>query len=127
MLGVGVATVVRLQRNIRDQATGKPITKGTWGGRRRQNLTPQEEVEFLQTWIEKAEQGGILVVQPIHADLEERLGRSIAASTVYRMLALHGWRKVEPGTYHPKRDVVAHEEFKKSSQRYWQKMPSKIS
>ena len=127
MLGVGVATVVRLQRNIRDQATGKPITKGTWGGRRRQNLTPQEEVEFLQTWIEKAEQGGILVVQPIHADLEERLGRSIAASTVYRMLARHGWRKVEPGTYHPKRDVVAQEEFKKSSQRYWQKMPSKIS
>jgi len=127
VLGVGVATVVRLQRNIRDQATGKPITKGTWGGRRRQNLTPQEEVEFLQTWIEKAEQGGILVVPPIHADLEERLGRSIAASTVYRMLARHGWRKVEPGTCHPKRDVVAQEEFKKNSQRYWQKLPSKIS
>ncbi len=127
VLGVGVATVVRMQRKIRDQVAGKPITKGTWGGRRRQNLTSQEEVEFLQTWIEKAEHGGILVVPPIHAALEERLGRSIAASTVYRMLARHGWRKVEPDTCHPKRDVEAQEEFKKNSRRYWQKLPSKIS
>jgi len=95
---LGVATVVRMQRKISDQVTGKPITKGTWGGRRRQTLTPQEEIEFLQTWIEKAEHGGILVVPPIHADLEESLGKSIAASKVYRMLARHGWRKVKPDT-----------------------------
>ena len=127
VLGVGIATVVRMQRKIRDQVAGKTITKGTWGGRRRQHLTPQDETEFLQAWIEKAEQGGILVVPPIHAALEKRLGRSIAASTVYRMLARHGWRKVEPDTCHPKQDVVAQEEFKKNSQRYWQKLPSKIS
>lgn len=127
VLGVGVATVVRMQRKIRDQVAGKPFPKGTWGGRRRQNLTPQEEAEFLQSWIEKAEQGGILVVPPIHAALEKRLGRSIAGSTVYRMLARHGWRKVEPDTCHPKRDIAAQEEFKKNSQRYWQKLPNKIS
>ena len=113
--------VVRMQRKIRDQVAGRPITKGTWGGRRRQNLTPQEEAEFLQSWIDKAAQGGVLVVPPIHAAFEKHLGRSIAASTVYRMLARHGWRKVEPDTCHPKRDVVAQEEFKKNSQKYWQK------
>ena len=127
MLGVGVATVVRMQRKIRDQVAGKLMSKGTFGGRRRQNLTPQEEVEFLQTWIEKAEQGGILLVPPIHAALEKRLGRSIAASTIYRMLARHGWRKVEPDKCHTKRDAVSQEEFKKSPQRYWQKLPNKIS
>ena len=32
VLGVGVATVVRLQKIIRDQVVGKPPKKGAWGG-----------------------------------------------------------------------------------------------
>jgi len=48
VLGVGIATVVRMQRRIRDQVEGKPVIKESWGGgRRRQNLTLQEEAEFL--------------------------------------------------------------------------------
>ena len=30
------------------------------------------------------------------------------------MLARHGWRKVEPDTCHPKRDIEAQEELKKN-------------
>lgn len=44
---------------------------------------------------------------PIHAAYEERIGCQVAASTVYRMLARHGWRKVAPDTGHPKRDAQA--------------------
>lgn len=126
-LGIGVATVVRIHQNISNQAAGKATPKGSWGGRRRQTLSLHEETQFLAEWIEKAEQGGVLVVPPIHAALEQRLGRAVAASTVYRMLARHGWRKIEPDTCHPKQDIDAQEEFKKNSQRHWHKQPSKIS
>jgi len=127
VLGVGLATVVRMQKQIRDQVAGKPVVKGSWGGRRRQHLSLQEETRFLEPWIQKAEQGGVLVVPPLHAALEDRLGRSVAASTVYRMLARHGWRKIEPDTCHPKRDTQAQEEFKKNSAKRWRKLPSKTS
>lgn len=43
LLGIGVATVVRIHRNISNQAEDKVIDKGRWGGRRRQNLSLQEE------------------------------------------------------------------------------------
>jgi len=107
-----VATVVRNHRNISNQAESKVIDKGRWGGRRRQNLSIQEEAQFLAEGIEKAKEDGVLVVPPIHAALEKRLGKAIAASTVYRMLARHGWHKVEPDTCHPKCDVEAQQEFK---------------
>jgi transposase len=125
VLGVGLATVVRMQKQIRDQVAGKSVAKGSWGGRRRQHLSLQQEAEFLEPWIQKAEKGGVLVVPPIHAALEDRLGRSVAASTVYRMLARHGWRKVEPDTCHPKRNAEAQEEFKKNSPKRWRKLPNK--
>jgi transposase len=123
VLGVGVATVVRMQKRIRDQVDGKAQGKGSWGGRRREILSVEEEEAFLRPWVEKAETGGVLVVPPIHEALEKRLGRPVAASTVYRMLARHGWRKVAPDTCHPKRDEQAQEAFKKNSQKRWQKLP----
>jgi transposase len=124
VLGVGVATVVRMQREIRSEVAGNKKPKGRWGGRRRQHLTEAQEREFLEPWVEKAEKGGVLVVPPIHAALEERLGYQVDASTVYRMLARHGWRKVAPDTCHPKRDPVAQEGFKKNSPKRWQKLAS---
>lgn len=121
LLGIGVATVVRMQRQIRNQVVGKSKTKGTWGGRRRQLLTHNEEIAFLEPWVAKDETGGVLVVPPIHVALEERIGREIPASTVYRLLARHGWRKVAPDTCHPKRDAEAQGTFKKTSQKLWMK------
>ncbi len=126
LLGIGVATVVRIHQDISNQAAGNATPKGNWGGRRRQTLSLYEEAQFLAEWLEKAEQGGVLVVPPIHKALEQRLGRAVAASTVYRMLARHGWRKVEADTCHPKQNIEAQEEFKKNSQRHWYKPPSKI-
>jgi transposase len=122
LLGVGSATVVRMQREIRDQVAGKPISKGKWGGRRRQLLAVKDEEQFLEPWTKAAESGGVLVVPPIHEALERHLGRTVPASTVYRMLARHGWRKVTPDTCHPKRDEQAQENFKKNSTRSWIKL-----
>ncbi len=85
------------------------------GGRRRQNLTLQEEQELLEGFIPTASQGGVLVVDQIKAAYERRLGRSVPRSTVYRMLARHGWRKLAPRPHHPKNDPALAQAFKKNS------------
>ena len=127
VLGVGNATVVRMQKEIRNQAAGQSKPKAPWGGRRRGHLSFEQEKEFLVPWIETAERGGVLVVPPIHVAYEERISCRVAASTVYRMLARHGWRKVAPDTCHPKRDAQAQEDFKKNSKKQWRRLPSRMS
>ncbi|WP_028325340.1 winged helix-turn-helix domain-containing protein [Desulfatirhabdium butyrativorans] len=127
VLGVGKATVVRMQKEIRDRVAGKSKPKASWGGRRRGHLSFEQEKEFLDPWIVTAERGGVLVVPPIHAAYEERIGCHVAASTVYRMLARHGWRKIAPDTCHPKRDAQSQEDFKKNSKKRWRRPPSRMS
>lgn len=82
-------------------------------------MTFEEEQEFLSQWEEKAATGGILSVPPIHAALMERLDRKVPVSTTYRLLARHGWRKVQPDTKHPKSDPVAQEDYKKNCLKQW--------
>lgn len=85
------------------------------GGRRRELISIEEEKSFLDPWVAQAETGGVLVVPPIHLALEERVGHKVPKSTVYRLLARHGWRKVTPDTRHPKGDEAVRDEFKKNS------------
>jgi transposase len=123
ILGVGVATVVRNQAELRRRsAPGVAVVRPAWGGRRRQVLRIEEEKEFLAPWTAQAAQGAVLVVPPIHRALEERLGHRVAASTAYRILARHGWRKLEPEPHHPGRDPQAQEAFKKAGRRSWRKL-----
>lgn len=127
VLGVGKATVVRMQKEIRDQVVGQSKPTAPWGGRRRGHLSFEQEKEFLVPWIETTERVGVLVVPPIHAAYEERIGCHVSASTVYRMLARHGWRKIAPDTCHPKRNAQAQEGFKKNSKKQWRRLPSRMS
>jgi hypothetical protein len=47
---------------------------------------------------------------------EERvLSLTTPMSTTYRLLARHGWRKVQPDTKHPKSDPALQDEFKKTT------------
>jgi len=70
-------------------------------------MTIEEEHQFLLQWQDQAAQGGILTVPPIHAALVEKTGHAIPLSTTYRLLARHGWRKVQPDTQHPKSDPLS--------------------
>ncbi len=85
------------------------------GGRRRENMSYEEEVTFLGPFLEKAAQGGILVVGEIKEELDKRLGRRTALASTYNLLHRHGWRKLAPDTRHPKADSKAQEEWKKNS------------
>jgi transposase len=121
-LGVGTATVVRLHNEMRSSVSGAGSRRSAWGGRRHQTLSVAEEKAFLTPWEETAAHGGVLVVPPVRAALEARVGHPVAASTVYRLLSRHGWRRVEPDSAHPKRDEKAQEAFKKgASRKVWQK------
>ena len=116
ILGISQRTVFRNRDNIRNQGGA---TGNTWGGRRHCRMTIEEERKFLRSWEAIAMQGGVISVPPIHAALVERLGHSIPLSTTYRLLARHGWRKVQPDTKHPKSDPAVQEEFKKNFPKLW--------
>ena len=120
ILGVGRATVHRLQTQFRHQRQRSGPPRKTWGGRRRALLSPQDEASFLKQWADQAKSGGVLVVSPLRAALAQRLGRPVAASVVYRFLARHGWRKVAPDTRHPKADPRVQEDWKKNCRKCWQ-------
>ena len=88
--------------------------QSTRGGRRRENLTREEEAAFLAPFFEKAKVGGILVVGEIKQALDARLGRTVALASAYNLLHRHGWRKLAPDKRHPQADVAAQEEWKKN-------------
>ena len=120
MIGVGRATVARLQSDFRRRRDADNAKRPSWGGRRRTLMSEQEEQDFLRPWAEQALAGGVLVLSPIRAALAQRLGRKVATSVVYRFLARHGWRKVAPDTRHPNSDPQIQEAWGKNSRKTWQ-------
>lgn len=120
LLGVGRASVHRLQQQFRQSLQTPSPPRKTWGGRRRALLSWEAEAAFLAPWAEQARHAGVLVVSPLRAALAEKLGRKIAPSVMYRLLARHGWRKVAPDTRHPKSDPATQAEWKKNSPKRWQ-------
>jgi transposase len=85
------------------------------GGRKRENLSIEQEREFLAPFLEKASAGGILVVGEIKAALDKKLGRSVALASVYNLLHRHDWRKLAPDKHHPQSDPEAQLDWKKNS------------
>jgi transposase len=116
LLGTSRSTIFRDRSKIRKQ---DDTSSKSWGGRRRYSLSLEEESEFLASFESEANTGGILSAPLIHVSLIKRLGHVTSPSTTYRMLARHGWRKVQPDTRHPKSDQAVQEEFKKNYQRLW--------
>ena len=76
---------------------------------------------MLEEVLDKAMQGGVVIVPPLQEKFAEKLGKPVALSTIYRMLARHGWRKLAPDTEHPQGDPQAREDWKKNSPTRWQK------
>ena len=85
------------------------------GGRRNQLLSEQQEAQVLAPFIERASAGGVLKVAEVQQAYEAQVGKAVPNSTIYRVLARHGWRKVVPRPRHPKADGTARGAFKKSS------------
>ena len=114
-IGISVGWACRLRtRFVREGETNAP-SRAVCGGRRRQNMSREEEAVFLAPFFEEAKVGGVLVVGAIKRALDKRLGRPVALASAYNLLHRNGWRKLAPDKRHPKADVVAQEEWKKNS------------
>lgn len=85
------------------------------GGRHRQHLSVEQESQLLAPFAQRAQAGGMLTVSEIQQAYQAQAGKIVAASTIYRLLDRHGWRKVVPRPRHPKADVAAQCAFKKTA------------
>jgi hypothetical protein len=60
-------------------------------------------------------EGGVIVHNHIHHEPRTVPGViGFRAWTVYNLLTRHGWRKLMPRPFHPKRDIAAQNAFKKA-------------
>jgi transposase len=97
------------------QGGSKTLLSEGSGGRRHAYLSVEEEQLFVNQFIPKASDGGIVVINDIISEYEKLVGFEVAESTVYRLLFRHGWRKIAPRPKHPKADRQKQAEFKKKS------------
>jgi transposase len=116
LLGWSTATVHVLHSRWAKEGDAVFDLRGR-GGRRHQHLSPEQEQDLLAPFVERAQHGGMLTVTEIQRAYQERSGKAVAPSTIYRLLDRHGWRKVVPRPRHPKADVAAQAAFKKTSPR----------
>ena len=115
VIGVSPGWACQLRRRfMHGQIAGSPDAP-TAGGRKRQNMSLEEEREFLAPFLEQAATGGVLVVGQIKAALDKHLGREVALASAYNLLHRHGWRKLAPDKHHPQSDPQAQEAWKKNS------------
>ena len=116
-----IAEIVRLSpyrvkmihSNFRKQ--GISSVKDKRGGRYREYMTIEEEVEFLKPFEVKSQSGALAVVGEVKKAYEAKIGEKVAKTTIYRLLDKHGFRKIVPYKRHKKADVDKQEAFKKTS------------
>ncbi len=84
------------------------------GGRKRENMSVEEEKAFLKKYQAKANQGQISTPLQIWQEYQKQLGRAAGKSTLYAVLARHDWGKGMPRPRHIKQKAEAIPAFKKS-------------
>jgi transposase len=82
--------------------------------RNRANMTTEEEEAFLESFLDGARRGQMLVVREFHRALEEHLGHQVALASAYNLLHRQGWRKLAPDKRNLAADVKAQDEWKKN-------------
>ena len=113
-MGVSLSTVNRAHMAFDHGGIGalkpRPI-----GGRQRQNMPVAEEKALLARFAKAAGAGEMLNIHDLKAAYETAIGHQTSNSTIYNLLARHGWRKLMPRPYHPRRDLAAQDLFKKAA------------
>ena len=95
---------------------GLPAARGRpKGGRRHQHLTVAQEQKLLAPLQEQAQAGALVTAAQIQQRYQVQVGHAVPPSTVYRVLARHQWRRVQPRSKHPKDNPQARRAFKKTS------------
>lgn len=115
--GLSVATIRVIHSKFLRQGESWLVNRPGRGGKRRSLLSAEQAEELLGRHRDAAAKGEVIEAGAFRRDYERMVGHKVAASTVYRLLARAGWRKVAPRPSHPRKDPTVEEAFKKSSRR----------
>ena len=110
-MGVPLSTVNRAHMAY-DHGGVKALKPRPSGGRKRENMTLEEEKALLARFAKAAGAGEMLNIHDLKAAYEKAIGHETSKSTIYNLLARHGWRKLMPRPFHPRRDITAQNAFK---------------
>ena len=113
-MGVSLSTVNRAHMAY-DHGGIKALKPKPNGGRKHENMKLAQEKALLARFAERAGAGEMLNIHDLKAAYEQAIGHATSESTVYNLLNRHGWRKLMPRPYHPKRDLKAQDAFKKAA------------
>jgi transposase len=113
-MGVSLSTVNRAHMAY-DRDGIKALKPKPIGGRQRENMTLSEEEALLARFGRAAGAGEMLNIHDLKVAYEQVIGHPTSNSTVYNLLARHGWRKLMPRPFHPRRDLAAQDDFKKGA------------
>jgi transposase len=102
-MGVSLSTVNRAHMAYDDGGI-KALKPKLNGGRKHENMTLAEEKALLARFAKAAGAGEMLNIHDLKAAYEKAIGHPTSDSTVYNLLHRHGWRKLMPRPFHPKRD-----------------------
>jgi transposase len=120
---VGVTCTMRTRfAKVASGALPAPRRKQDLRNRAKAELSREREI--LDEVLADAMDGGVVVIPRVKPDIEAKLGETLSLSSLYRMLARHGWRKLAPDTRHPQGSPAAREAWKKNSPPIWSKLPA---
>ena len=111
-MGVSLSTVNRAHMAY-DHGGLEALKPRPSGGRKRENMTLEEEKALLARFAKAAGAGEMLNIHDLKAAYEKAIGHETSKSTIYNLLARHGWRKLMPRPFHFRRDIEAQNAFKK--------------
>ena len=114
LTGMSLSTVNRAHMAYDNGGVNALRPKPT-GGRRRENMTLEEEKAFLGRFANAAGAGQLLNVRELKLAYEKEIGHPTSNSTIYALLARHQWRKLMPRPFHPERNPEAQEAFNKTA------------
>jgi transposase len=112
-MGVSLSTVNRAHMAYDGGGLAALKSKPS-GGRKRENMALAEEKALLARFGNAAGAGELLNIHDLKAAYEKAIGHATSNSTVYNLLDRHGWRKLMPRPFHPKRNLAAQNAFKKT-------------
>ena len=111
-MGISLSTVNRAHMAF-DHGGIKALKPKPIGGRQRENMTLAQEKALMARFAKAAGAGEMLNIHDLKAAYEKAIGYETSNSTIYNVLARHGWRKLMPRPFHPQRDLAAQHDFKK--------------
>lgn len=91
ILGLGSGRIGALRKQFRNGDMAE--LRNTRGGRRRFLMAIEDEQRFLEPWLRDARTGQRIEVASVHIAYEQAVGHKVAKSTIYRLLARHGWSR----------------------------------